>query len=154
MDYVLFVYALGLAFLAAVLLGLSTTVSSPVPWRWLGLSAATLAVSSTAELLGLSLLGRTVIDVVQTMFFAAGCLLLLEFARRCWIAAGGRRVGPWVVIVLAALSALGLLAGPRGSKPRRATSWEWWAVCRRRPRSGGSLAAATGTGARSRSGRL
>ena len=114
MDYVLFVYALGLAFLAAMLLGLATTVSSPLPWRWLGLSAATLAVSSTAELLALALPGRTAIDLVQTISYAAGCLLLLEFARRCWIAAGGRRVGPWVVVVLAALSALGLLAGVHG----------------------------------------
>ena len=43
LDFVLFVYALGLAFLAAMLLGLSDTVSSRLPWRWLGASAAALA---------------------------------------------------------------------------------------------------------------
>ncbi len=114
MDYVLVVYALGLAVVAAALLGLSTTVSSPLPWRWLGLSAASMAVSSTADLLALSLPGWTAAGVVQTVSYTVGCLLLLEFARRCWAAAGGRRVGPWVVAVLAALSALGLLAGVGG----------------------------------------
>ena len=114
MDYVLFVYALGLAVVAAALLGLSTTVSSPLPWRWLGLSAASMAVSSTADLLARSLPSWPTTGVVQTVSYAVGCLLLLEFARRCWAAAGGRRVGPWVVAVLVALSALGLLAGVAG----------------------------------------
>jgi PAS domain S-box-containing protein len=113
MDYVLFVYALGLAFLAAMLLGLSSTVSSSLPWRWLGMSAAALAVSSTADLLRLAFTGPAA-DLVQTGFYVAGCLLLLEFARRCWEAAGGRRFGLWVVVVLAIVSGLGLLAGVRG----------------------------------------
>ncbi len=106
--------ALSLAVVAAALLGLSTTVSSPLPWRWLGLSAASMAVSSTADLLALSLPGWTATGVVQTVSYTVGCLLLLEFARRCWAVAGGRLVGPWVVAVLAALSALGLFAGVAG----------------------------------------
>jgi PAS domain S-box-containing protein len=114
LDYLLFVYALGLAFLAAMLLGLSDTVSSPLPWRWLGASAAALAVSSTADLLSLGLPAAAAIDVVQGVALGAGCLLLAEFARRCWAAAGGRSVGPWVILVLVSASALGLLAGPRG----------------------------------------
>ena len=114
LDYLLFVYALGLGFLAAMLLGLSDTVSSPLPWRWLGASAAALAVSSTADLLSLALPAATAIDVVQGVALGAGCLLLAEFARRSWAAAGGRSVGPWVVLVLASASALGLLAGSRG----------------------------------------
>ena len=114
MDYLLFLYALGLAFLAAMLLGLSGTVSSPLPWRWLGASAAALAVSSTADLLGFSLSAAVAIAIVQGVTLGVGCLLLVEFARRSWAAAGGRRVGPWIVVALALVSTPGLLAGLRG----------------------------------------
>ena len=114
LDFILFIYALGLAFLAAVLLGLSDTVSSPLPWRWLGLSAALLAAGATADLFSLALGDNTVFDVLHVVCFVAGCLALLEFARRSWPVAGGARVGPWIIVPPAALALLGLIDGPGG----------------------------------------
>ena len=114
LDYILFVYALGLSAIAIILLGLADTVSSPLPWRWLGWSAAALAVSATADLLGGTYQGHAVVDVVQGVFMGVGGLLLLEFGRRCWAAAGGRAVGPWITAVLVVVALLGSLAGPRG----------------------------------------
>ena len=111
LDYILMVYTLGLAFLAAMLLGLADVVTSRLPWRWLGLSAAALAVSSAADMLDVSVGAHHVFLVVHVLALAAGCLLLLEFARRCWSAAGGKWIGPWVVFVLAGLSVLGMLDG-------------------------------------------
>ena len=39
LDYILFVYGLGFVLLAITLLGLRTGVASPLPWKWLGVSA-------------------------------------------------------------------------------------------------------------------
>jgi PAS domain S-box-containing protein len=114
LDFILFVYALGLASVAIVLLGLTDTVESPLPWRWLGWSAAALAVSATAELLGLPLHEHIAVEGAQGVFLSVGALLLFEFARRGWAATGGRVVGPWVTAAAVAVAALGLLAGPRG----------------------------------------
>ena len=79
LDYILFVYALGLSAIAIILLGLADTVSSPLPWRWLGWSAAALAVSATADLFGGTYQGHAVVDVAQGVFMGVGGLLLLEF---------------------------------------------------------------------------
>ena len=114
LDYILFVYALGLASIAIVLLGLADTVRSPLPLRWLGWSAAALAVSATADLLGGALHGHAVVDAARGVALGVGGLLLLEFGRRCWAAAGGRAVGRWITGVLVVVTLLGSLAGPRG----------------------------------------
>ncbi len=114
LDFILFVYALGLAFLAAVLLGLSDTVSSPLPWRWLGLSAALLAAGATADLFSLALGENAILDALHVVCYAAGCLALFEFARRSWPVAGGARVGPWIIALPVALALLGLVDGLGG----------------------------------------
>ena len=45
LDYILFVYGLGFVLLAITLLGLRATVTSPLPWKWLGLSALFLGLN-------------------------------------------------------------------------------------------------------------
>jgi len=152
LDYILLLYALGLAFLAFMLLGLSSTVSSPLPWPWLGLSAASLAGSATVDLLGVSLGGHTALDVLHVVGFVSGCLLLLEFARRSWPVAGGARVGPWILLPFLALPLLGLVSGLRGLEVAAGYAlgvvgavWAaaaLWRCARRRSRHGRPLALA------------
>ena len=114
LDYILFVYALGLASIAIILLGLTDTVSTPLPWRWLGWSAAALAVSATADLLSETFHDHAFVAVAQGVCMIVGSLFLLEFGRRCWAAAGGRAVGPWITGVLVVVAALGSLSGLSG----------------------------------------
>ena len=114
LDYLLFVYGLGLVLVAVALLGLHSTVSSPLPWKWLGLSALGLGLSIWTDMFAVAVGHRGVMDVLHSAFFVAGCAFLFEFARTCWIAAGGARVSRWVIVVPLALAALGGFAGLRG----------------------------------------
>ena len=57
---------------------------------------------------------RGALDAVRTVVFVAGCAFLLEFARTCWVAVGGRRVGRWILLALFVMAALGSFAGLRG----------------------------------------
>ena len=112
--YVLLAYAVGFGLLAAMLLGLAGAVSSPLRWRWLGLSAAALGLSVTLGIFSNSLAGAGGLDVVRVVCFVLGCALLVEFARRDWAIVGGRRIGVWVTAALVAVSACGLIAGVDG----------------------------------------
>ena len=114
LDYILFVYGLGFVLLAITLLGLRTTITSPVPWKWLGISAVLLGLSAWADMLSLAFGHQTALAALRTLLFVAGCAFLVEFARTSWVAVGGRQVGRWLVFVLLALAALGGLAGLRG----------------------------------------
>ncbi|MCX6373755.1 MAG: ATP-binding protein, partial [Actinobacteria bacterium] len=114
LDYILFVYGLGFVLLAITLLGLRATVTSSLPWKWLGISAVFLGLSAWTDLFTLAGGHRGELDVLRTALFVAGCAFLVEFARTCWAAIGGRRVGRWILIVLLVLAALGGLAGVRG----------------------------------------
>ena len=114
LDYILFVYGLGFVLLAITLLGLRATVTSSLPWKWLGISAVFLGLSAWADLFTLAGGHRGELDVLRTALFVAGCTFLVEFARTCWTAVGGRRVGRWIVVVLLLLAALGGFAGVRG----------------------------------------
>ena len=114
LDYILFVYGLGFVLLAITVLGLRTTVTSPLPWKQLGISAMFFGLSGWTEMFTLAGGHRAGVEAVRVAFFVAGCAFLLEFARTCWSAAGGARVGRWVVVVLLVLAALGGFAGLRG----------------------------------------
>ncbi len=114
LDFILLVYGLGLVLLAFTLLGLRSTITSPLPWKWLGVSAALLGASAWAEMVALSVRDSADVDAVRTVLFVAGCACVLEFARTCWAAVGGARVGRWIIVVLVAVAALGGLAGMRG----------------------------------------
>ena len=114
LDYILFVYGPGLVLLAITLLGLRATVTSSLPWKWLGISAVFLGVSAWTDLFTLAGGHRGELDALRTALFVAGCAFIVEFARTCWAAVGGRCVGRWILIVLLALAALGGFAGVRG----------------------------------------
>ena len=114
LDYILFVYGLGFVLLAITLLGLRATVTSSLPWQWLGISAVFLGLSAWTDLFTLAGGHRGELDALRTALFVAGCAFLVEFARTSWAAVGGRRVGRWILIVLLALAALGGFAGVRG----------------------------------------
>jgi PAS domain S-box-containing protein len=114
LDYILFVYGLGFVLLAIILLGLRTTVASPLPWKWLGISAVFLGLSAWTDMFTLAIGHRAGVDAVRVAFLVAGCAFLVEFARTCWSAVGGARVGRWVVVALLVLAALGGFAGLRG----------------------------------------
>ncbi len=114
LDYILFVYGLGFVLLALTLLGLSRTVSSTLPWKWLGISAALLGISAWADLLDLSLGAHTVVDMVRTLLFVGGCAFIFEFARLSWAAVGGRLVGRWLLWALIGVALLGGLTGVHG----------------------------------------
>src|SRR5665647_673498 len=114
LDYILLVYGLTFVLLAVTLLGLRTTVASPLPWKWLGMSVLFLGLSAWVDMLTVAIGHRAGVDTVRTAFFVVGCAFLVEFARACWAAVGGARVGRWVVVVLLALAALGGFAGVRG----------------------------------------
>jgi len=114
LDYILFVYGLGFVLLAITLLGLRATVVSALPWKWLGLSALFLGLSAWIDMFGLAAGHRGELEALRTALFVAGCALLVEFARTCWSAVGGVRVGRWVLVVLLVLAALGGFAGVRG----------------------------------------
>ena len=107
LDYILFVYGLGFVLLAITLLGLRATVTSPLPWKWLGVSAVFLGLSAWTDLFTLAGGHRGELDALRTALVVAGCAFLVEFARTCWAAVGGRRVGRWILFVLLALAALG-----------------------------------------------
>ena len=114
LDFILLVYGLGLVLLAFALIGLRSTITSPLPWRWLGVSAAFLGASAWAEMFALSVRDSSGVDAARTILFVAGCACLLQFARACWAAVGGARVGSWIIVVLFVVAALGGLAGMRG----------------------------------------
>src|SRR5450756_584819 len=114
LDYILLVYGLGFVLLAITLLGLRTTVASPLPWKWLGISAVFLGLSAWTDVLTLAGGHRGELQVLETALFVVGCAFLVEFARTTWTAVGGARVGRWIIVVLLALTALGGFAGLRG----------------------------------------
>jgi hypothetical protein len=114
LDYLLFVYGLGLVLVAIAVLGLYTTVSSPLPWKWLGLSALFLGLSTWTDMLTEAAGHHQVAAVLLSGLFVLGCTFLLEFARTCWTAAGGAHIGRWIIVVLLALAALGGLGALRG----------------------------------------
>ena len=114
LDYILFVYGLGFVLLAITLLGLPTRVASPLPWKWLGISAVFFGLSAWTDMFTLAGGHRAGVDAMRTVFFVVGCAFLVEFARTCWSAVGGARVGRWVVVALLVLAALGGFAGLRG----------------------------------------
>src|SRR5659263_326894 len=114
LDYILFVYGLGFVLLAITLLGLRTRVTSPLPWKWLGISAVFLGLSAWTDMLTLAGGHRGELQVLETALFVVGCAFLVEFARTTWTAVGGARVGRWIIVVLLALTALGGFAGLRG----------------------------------------
>src|SRR5450756_1064747 len=62
LDYILFVYGLGFVLLAITLLGLRTRVASPLPWKWLGISAVFLGLSAWADMLTLAVGPRAGMD--------------------------------------------------------------------------------------------
>ncbi len=121
LDYILFVYGLGFVLLAIAILGLGATVASPLPWKWFAVSVLFLGLSIWTDMFAMAIAERlaeevphTAADMLRTVLFVLGCAFLVEFARICWAAAGGRRVGRWIIVVLLALAASGSLAGPRG----------------------------------------
>jgi len=114
LDFILLVYGLGLVLLAVTVLGLRSTITSPLPWKWLGVSAAFLGVSAWVEMFALSVRDTSGVNAVHTVLFVAGCVCILQFARTCWVAVGGARVGRWIIVVLFVVAALGGLAGMRG----------------------------------------
>ena len=96
LDFILLVYGLGLVLLAVILLGLRSTITSPLPWKWLGLSAAFLGVNAWADMFALSVRDSPGVGAARTVLFVAGCTCLLEFDRSplCKqppVAAGRRR---------------------------------------------------------------
>src|SRR5664280_1493307 len=113
LDFILLVYGLGMVLLAMTVLGLHTTVDSPLPWKWLGISALFLGLSAWTELVALTVHDSSGVDLLSTVLFVAGCVFLLEFARTCWVSVGGARIGRWIIVVLLGLSALGGFAGVR-----------------------------------------
>ena len=114
LDYIQFVYGLGLVLFAITLLGLRSTVASPLPWKWLGISALFLGLSAWTDMLSVSAGHRTGEDALRVVLFVAGSAFLVEFARTCWAAVGGRAFGRWIVFVLIVLAALGGFAGLSG----------------------------------------
>src|SRR5450759_3802044 len=86
LDYILFVYGLGFVLLAITLLGLRTRVASPLPWKWLGISAVFLGLSAWTDMFILAGGHRAGVDAMRTVFFVVGCAFLVEFARTCWSA--------------------------------------------------------------------
>ena len=114
LDYILFVYGLGFVLLAITLLGLRATVTSPLPWKWLGLSALFLGLSAWTDMFTVAVGHNAGVAALRTALFGLGCVFLLEFARVCWSAVGGARVGRWIIIALLVLAALGGFAGLRG----------------------------------------
>ncbi|HET6496034.1 MAG TPA: PAS domain S-box protein, partial [Thermoleophilia bacterium] len=114
LDYLLFVYGLGFVLASIALLGLRTTVSSPLPWKWLGFSALFLGLSTWVAMLTVAAGHRGDLDVLRSALFIMGCVSLFEFARVCWAAVGGKRIERWVIAVLLVLVALGGFAGFRG----------------------------------------
>ncbi len=114
LDFILLVYGLGLVLLAFTVLGLRSTITSPLPWKWLGVSAAFLGLSAWAEMFALSVRDSSGVDAVRAVLFVAGCACILQFARTCWAAVGGARVGRWIIVVLFVVAAIGGLAGMRG----------------------------------------
>ena len=111
LDYILLVYGMEFVLFAFVLLGLRVTVKSPLPWKWLGLSAAALGVSALGNMVTSATGSLAEVDVGHTLFFVAGCLALLAFARTAWTAAGGRKVSIWVPVGLVAFALAGSAAG-------------------------------------------
>ncbi|HZL63825.1 MAG TPA: response regulator [Thermoleophilia bacterium] len=114
LDFILLVYGLGMVLLAMTVLGLRTTVDSPLPWKWLGISGLFLGLSAWTEMVALTVHDSSGVDLLRTVLFVLGCVFLLEFARTCWAAVGGARIGRWIIVVLFGAAALGGFAGIRG----------------------------------------
>ena len=113
-DYVLFVYGLGFVLLALTLLSLSANVDSPLPWKWLALSAALLGVYAVLDAVSIAFGDHGAVEAVEALLMVAAGALLVEFGRRSWAALGGRAVGVWITLVLGGLAALGGFAGWSG----------------------------------------
>ena len=113
-DYVLFVYGLGFVLLALTLLSLSANVDSPLPWKWLALSAALLGTFAVLDAVSIAFGDHGAVEAVEALLMVAAGALLVEFGRRSWAALGGRAVGVWVTLVLTGVAALGGVAGWSG----------------------------------------
>jgi PAS domain S-box-containing protein len=113
MDYIYAVYGLGYFVLAMVTLSLTRT-SSPLPWRWIGASAVLHGLNVWVVSLMVSVGSGDGVQVMRTALLAGSCVCLFEFARRGWHAVGGRRVSPWILLLLVAVACVGGLAGFAG----------------------------------------
>lgn len=110
MDYIFAAYGMSFIVLAMVTMSLGRA-SSPLPWKWMGVSAALHALNVWVVSLMSGVAAREGLEVIRTTLLAGSCLCLFEFARRGWHAAGGRRLSPWIVVPLVVLAGLGGLSG-------------------------------------------
>jgi PAS domain S-box-containing protein len=114
LDYIMFVYGLGLVLLAILLFGLSSGVSSPLPWRLLGVSSVLLGACAWVDVAIIDYHAVAGLEVARTLLLLGAGGFLVEFARVSWAAVGGRTVGRWILLPLFALAFLGGLAGWHG----------------------------------------
>ena len=86
LDYLMFMYGLGFVLLAITLLGLTTIVSSPLPWRWLAVSAGLLGAFSLVDAVSIAFGEHAGVRGRRGVLLVAAGALLVEFARRSWAA--------------------------------------------------------------------
>jgi len=111
MDYVFAVYGLGFCLLGLVGLNLARSETSRLAWRWLAASAFLHGLNIWVVSLMVSLGVGAGIQAIRIALLFGSSVCLFEFARRSWAALGGRRLGPWSLLPLIVLAALGAIDG-------------------------------------------
>lgn len=114
LDYICFVYGLGLAFFAVVMYALRRVDGRAMPWRWLCLFGLSHGVNEWLGVLKDSLGDSTTLSLTRLAFVVASYLCLIQFGRRAAAALGRKPLKPWILIPLAAAAGLGGFAGLSG----------------------------------------
>lgn len=112
LDYTCLVYLLGCGILAAVCFSMDADGRSRLPWAWIGAFAVIQAVSSLLCLVECCMVTGTAVSFIRTGMDILSAVCLVEFARQASHRAWGRSPGPWIHIVLLAVTLLKCLLAP------------------------------------------
>ena len=103
LDYVYFVYGLGLVLLGAVAITISRSVPNRLPWGWLAVFSFAHGLVEWLHLAELASGRNPALGLAVTVLLLASYVSLLEFARRSHAVIWGAGPGGWLTWVVAAI---------------------------------------------------
>ncbi|MBI5872520.1 MAG: PAS domain S-box protein [Candidatus Omnitrophica bacterium] len=116
MDYVFFCYGASFIFLGAVCLAIlrRSPDAKRLPWFWLGLFGFVHGLNEWMDMVAVSLGDSFYLRTVRLVVMIASFVCLMEFGRRGYSEASGRRISAGFYVLFFVAASLGLLSGWEG----------------------------------------
>ena len=115
LDYIFFINGICLFFLALITNQLRKTKNEKVHWQWLMYFGVAHAVNDWLEIAALDLGDTSFFYYFRLAWLITSFFCLLEFGRSGTFALSGKKVSPWLYLVLAGVYGAGMLAFPAAS---------------------------------------